>query len=67
MPTLDPRRFPNGRVIRIAVVEDEREVVVIFQSPPPQATDTIDALDRFASRDDEPQSEIHESSFLIDS
>ncbi len=34
MPTLDPRRFPNGRVIRIAVVEDEREVVVIFQRLP---------------------------------
>lgn len=67
MPTLDPRRFPNGHVVRIAVEEGERQVVVIFQRPAPQATNTIDALDRSASKDDEPQSNIHESSFLIDS
>ncbi len=32
--TLDPRRFSNGRVVRIAVEEDEHQVVVIFQRPP---------------------------------
>ncbi len=33
MPALDPRRFPNGRVVRVAVEEDERQVVVMFQRP----------------------------------